>query len=39
MHSYLRAIGFGETVRSEHDVELLLDDIYKNYDHREVVKS
>lgn len=39
MHSYLRAIGFGDTVRSEHDVDQLLDDVYKNYDHRKVVKS
>ena len=39
MHSYLRAIGFSETVCSEYDVELLLDDIYRNYDQRKSVKS
>lgn len=39
MHSYLRAIGFSETVCSEYDVELLLDDIYRNYDQRKAVKS
>lgn len=38
MHSYLRAIGFGETVKTEHDVELLLEDIFRNYEHRTAVK-
>lgn len=38
MHSYLRAIGFGDTVRSERDVELLMDDIFRNYEHRVAVK-
>ena len=39
MHSYLRAIGFSDTVCSEYDVELLLDDIYRNYEQRRAVKS
>lgn len=38
MHSYLRAIGFGDSVRSEHDMELLLDDIFCNYEQRVAVK-
>ena len=38
MHSYLRAIGFGDSMRSEHDVELLLDDIFRNYEHQTAVK-
>ena len=39
MHSYLRAIGFSNSILSEYDVELLLDDIFRNYERREAVKS
>lgn len=39
MHSYLRAIGFSNSIISEYDVELLLDDIFRNYEQREAVKS
>lgn len=38
MHSYLRAIGFGDSLRSERDVELLLEDIFRNYEQRIAVK-
>lgn len=39
MHSYLRAIGFGDSISSEHDVELLLDDIFHTYQNHEAVKE
>ena len=39
MHSYLRAIGFGYTMKSEYEVQLLLDDVFRSYEHREAVKE
>ena len=33
MHSYLRAIGFSK-LNKESEAEKLLDEVYKNYDHR-----
>lgn len=38
MHSYLRAIGFGK-LNKESDVEQLLDEVYKDFDHRNVSKT
>jgi hypothetical protein len=38
MHSYLRAIGFSE-IKKESEAEKLLREVYKNFDHREVVKE
>lgn len=38
MHSYLRAIGFSK-LNKESDVERLLDEVYKNFDHRNVAKT
>lgn len=38
MHSYLRAIGFSK-LNKESEVEKLLDEVYKNYDHRTVAKA
>jgi len=37
MHSYLRAIGFSESHLTEYDLGLLLDDVYRYYDHMESV--
>lgn len=37
MHLYLRAIGFSK-LKTESDIEKLLEEVYKSYDHREVVK-
>ena len=39
MHSYLRSIGFGDSISSEHDVELLLEEVFRSYEHREAVKE
>lgn len=39
MHSYLRAIGFGDTMKSEYDVQLLLDDVFQSYEHQEAAKE
>lgn len=38
MHSFLRAIGFSDSICSEYEVDLLLDDIFRNYEHRTAVK-
>ena len=38
MHSYLRAIGFRELV-NESDTEKLLEEVFKEFDHRNVAKS
>lgn len=38
MHSYLRAIGFSN-LKSESDTEKLLDDVFRNFDHRNTVKE
>lgn len=38
MHSYLRAIGFSK-LNKESEAEKLLDEVYKNYDHRTVAKA
>ncbi|WP_283681185.1 DUF3881 family protein [Parablautia sp. Marseille-Q6255] len=38
MHSYLRAIGFSK-LNKEYDAEKLLDEVYKNYDHKIVAKA
>lgn len=38
MHSYLKAIGFGK-MKTESEVEKLLDKVYKDYTHRNVVKN
>lgn len=38
MHSYLRAIGFSK-LDKEAEAEKLLDDVYKDFDHREAVKD
>ena len=38
MHSYLRAIGFSE-LNKESEAEKLLEEVYKNFDHREAVKD
>lgn len=38
MHSYLRAIGFSK-LDKEAEAEKLLDEVYKNFDHRETVKD
>ena len=37
MHSYLRAIGFAN-ITKESEVEKLLEDVYKKFDHREAVR-
>ena len=34
MHSYLRAIGFAN-ITKESEVEKLLEDVYKKFDHRD----
>ena len=39
MHSFLRAIGFSDSISTEYDVEELLEDVFKNYQHREAVKE
>ncbi len=39
MHAYLRAIGFAETLRSEQQVEVLLDNLFHTFDERSVVRS
>lgn len=39
MHSYLRSIGFGDSISSEHDMELLLEEVFRSYEHREAVKE
>lgn len=38
MHSYLRAIGFGK-IRKESELEKILEDVYRNYEHRNTVKK
>lgn len=38
MHSYLRAIGFSK-LNKESDVERLLEEVYRNFDHRNVSKT
>ena len=38
MHSYLRAIGF-EKIRKESELEKILEDVYRNYEHRNTVKK
>lgn len=38
MHSYLKAIGFSN-LKKESEVEKLLEDVYRNYTHRNVVKK
>ena len=38
MHSYLRAIGFAN-ITKESEVEKLLEDVYKKFDHREAVRE
>lgn len=38
MHSYLRAIGFSE-LKSETELEKILEDVYLNFEHRGVVKE
>lgn len=38
MHSYLRAIGFSKLV-NESDTEKLLEEVFKNFDHRSVAKD
>lgn len=38
MHSYLRAIGFGN-IKKESEAERLLEEVYKSFDHREAVKD
>ena len=38
MHSYLRAIGFGN-IKKESEAERLLEEVYKSFDHREAVKN
>ena len=32
MHSYLRAIGFSDEHISEHEMGIMLDNVYRNYD-------
>lgn len=39
MHKFLRAIGFTEAAQSEYQVELLLADVFQNYQRRAAVKS
>lgn len=39
MHKFLRAIGFTEALQLEYQVELLLDDVFQNYQRRVAVKS
>ena len=39
MHSYLRAIGFGDVIASEHEAEVLLDNLFHTYDERNAVKE
>ena len=38
MHSYLRSIGFGK-IRKESELEEILEDVYRNYEHRNMVKK
>lgn len=38
MHSYLKAIGFGK-LKKESEVERLLEEVYRDYSHRSVVKE
>ena len=38
MHSYLKAIGFGK-LKKESEVERLLEEVYRDYSHRSVVKK
>jgi hypothetical protein len=38
MHSYLRAIGFSK-IKKEADMEKLLDQVYQNFDHRNVARN
>lgn len=38
MHSYLRAIGFSN-LKTESDTEKLLEDVFRNFDHRNTVKE
>ncbi len=38
MHSYLRSIGFGK-IKRESELEEILEDVYRNYEHRNVVKK
>lgn len=38
MHSYLRAIGFSK-LNKESDIEKLLDEVYSDFDHREVARE
>lgn len=38
MHSYLRAIGFGDSISTEHDMEQLLSDIFHSYERHGAVK-
>lgn len=38
MHSYLRAIGFGN-LKKESEAEKILDEVFRDYDHRNVAKS
>lgn len=37
MHNYLRAIGFPDLMLTERDLDALLDDIFRYYDHKESV--
>ena len=39
MHPFLRAIGFDTQATTEREVELLLDNLFHTYDHREAVKE
>lgn len=39
MHTFLRAIGFTEATQSEYEVELLLEDVFQNYQRRIAVKA
>ena len=39
MHSYLRAIGFSRAFPSEHELDMLLDNIIHSFDERKVVRE
>lgn len=39
MHSFLRAIGFSETFRTERDIEIFLDNLLHTYDDQEMLRD
>ena len=39
MHTYLRAIGFSDSIKSEYEVDILLDNLLHTYDERTVIRE